>query len=508
MLSRIMITACGDYGVWRSRLTGPAVAKNVDALLYLDANSELSNAIPLARLVRGADIPLVVGYISCLPDETHEPHPDESPSPTSAGAPWIAVQSCKDANPATLLRAAKLGASAAVLYTTTAEPCLSVSDSLTSYARASLVPPLSIFVVRDARDASMLDIMDMPALEEVTTSPIATRGMLLDFQPASPLRIQRRETSNESMIVLYTITGSVAALFCILIGTGIFRAWRHPERYRVQEGVDAGTFGAGAGGTLTRAILDTFPVIKFGAPARPSQDDTDEEKDPNLYEMGVRRGSTEKRISGASDGDAGWNIVERPMSYAEDDTPAESANGEAEASTSTSPVSVRPRPRPAREPSSAPAEDAPLPDQIGRETCPICIVDFEEGDDLRVLPCDGHHRFHQTCVDPWLLELSTSCPLCRQDFVALQNIISGASQDGHVVMDPQTGELGHWELRESGPRHSSVYGRFSKYLRFALARRRGLRGSRGGEQFEEEVPPLPTEPPSAVLASHGATSIA
>ena len=282
----------------------------------------------------------------------------------------------------------------------------------------------------------------------------------------------------------------------------IFRAWRHPERYRVQEGVDGGTFGTGAGGTLTRAILDTFPVIKFGAPTRASQGGTDEEKDPHMYEMG-ERGSTEKRLSDASEGrDAEWNMVERPMSYAEDGPPIDD---EPQASTSTSPVSVRPRPRPAREPSSAPAEEAPLPDQIGRETCPICIVDFEEGDDLRVLPCDGHHRFHTTCVDPWLLELSTSCPLCRQDFVALQNIISGASQDGHF-MDPHAGELGHWELRESGPRHSSVYGRFSKYLRFALARRRGLRGSRGGEQFEEEVPPLPTQPPPAVLANHGAAA--
>jgi hypothetical protein len=51
--------------------------------------------------------------------------------------------------------------------------------------------------------------------------------------------------------------------------------------------------------------------------------------------------------------------------------------------------------------------------QIGRETCPICIVDFEEGDDIRVLPCDGKHCFHQRCVDPWLLKLSSSCPICR-----------------------------------------------------------------------------------------------
>ena len=52
-------------------------------------------------------------------------------------------------------------------------------------------------------------------------------------------------------------------------------------------------------------------------------------------------------------------------------------------------------------------------ESIGRETCPICTVDFKDGDDVRVLPCEGKHVFHQTCVDPWLLELSSSCPICR-----------------------------------------------------------------------------------------------
>ena len=59
-----------------------------------------------------------------------------------------------------------------------------------------------------------------------------------------------------------------------------------------------------------------------------------------------------------------------------------------------------------------------MPAAIGRETCPICIMDFEEGDDLRQLPCEGKHRFHQSCVDPWLLELSSSCPICREGMLS------------------------------------------------------------------------------------------
>lgn len=69
--------------------------------------------------------------------------------------------------------------------------------------------------------------------------------------------------------------------------------------------------------------------------------------------------------------------------------------------------------------SGSSTQEDPLPEAIGRETCPICIVDFEDGDDVRVLPCEGKHVFHQACVDPWLLELSSSCPICRHGTLTL-----------------------------------------------------------------------------------------
>ncbi|XP_010266394.1 PREDICTED: uncharacterized protein LOC104603919 isoform X2 [Nelumbo nucifera] len=45
--------------------------------------------------------------------------------------------------------------------------------------------------------------------------------------------------------------------------------------------------------------------------------------------------------------------------------------------------------------------------------CYICLVEYEEGDSMRILPC--HHEFHQTCVDKWLKEIHRVCPLCRGD---------------------------------------------------------------------------------------------
>lgn len=48
----------------------------------------------------------------------------------------------------------------------------------------------------------------------------------------------------------------------------------------------------------------------------------------------------------------------------------------------------------------------------GKETCAICVDEFQEGDMTRVLPCE--HYFHPDCIDPWLSSHSSLCPLCKR----------------------------------------------------------------------------------------------
>lgn len=45
------------------------------------------------------------------------------------------------------------------------------------------------------------------------------------------------------------------------------------------------------------------------------------------------------------------------------------------------------------------------------ETCLICILDYECGDKMTILPCN--HLFHADCVGIWLREHSQACPLCN-----------------------------------------------------------------------------------------------
>ncbi|OMO58930.1 Zinc finger, RING-type [Corchorus capsularis] len=45
--------------------------------------------------------------------------------------------------------------------------------------------------------------------------------------------------------------------------------------------------------------------------------------------------------------------------------------------------------------------------------CPVCLSQFEEGEELRTLP-ECLHSYHAPCIDMWLYSHS-SCPMCRSD---------------------------------------------------------------------------------------------
>lgn len=52
----------------------------------------------------------------------------------------------------------------------------------------------------------------------------------------------------------------------------------------------------------------------------------------------------------------------------------------------------------------APAEDGPC--------CPICLEEFQEGEEVSTMPCFGHHEFHRACIGDWM-KAHRNCPVCR-----------------------------------------------------------------------------------------------
>jgi Ring finger domain len=211
------------------------------------------------------------------------------------------------------------------------------------------------------------------------------------------------------------------------------RAIRHPERYGPRRHGGNGAGQSRARG-LTRAILDTFPVVKFGNSNTPEENhgtsaqsipgskdvETLTESHAETSAMELREWEMLDNNANVSPSPQGVTAAVESKDETEQAVVKDALNNDSNATAlAVTDTSLQSSDLGEGSSSGSPAVVAGdrndvMPAAIGRETCPICIMDFEEGDDLRLLPCEGKHRFHQSCVDPWLLELSSSCPICRE----------------------------------------------------------------------------------------------
>jgi hypothetical protein len=72
-------------------------------------------------------------------------------------------------------------------------------------------------------------------------------------------------------------------------------------------------------------------------------------------------------------------------------------------------------------------------DEDDGDTCAICLDEFEDGDEIRSLPC--RHEFHCDCIDPWLTRKSSTCPLCKFDCLPqTEEEAQGRGEDANIVL--------------------------------------------------------------------------
>lgn len=192
-------------------------------------------------------------------------------------------------------------------------------------------------------------------------------------------------STSVALIILYSITGVITALFLLIIIIGAIRAHRHPERYGPRATARFGRPRQSRAKGLARAVLDTLPIVRFGDAGVVVGEEANKPADTEM-----QTDSITSRVSGGDDGKRKSTASSVESRTNDDDVDI----------AATTPVSVRD----VEEPEMSTAEMDPSQLQ-----CPVCMEDFESGQDLRVLPC--HHSFHPDCIDPWLLNVAGSCPL-------------------------------------------------------------------------------------------------
>ena len=185
-------------------------------------------------------------------------------------------------------------------------------------------------------------------------------------------------TTAVAMIILYSITGIITALFLIIIISGAVRAHRHPERYGPRNALGRPRQSRAKG--IARAMLETLPIVKFGdhEDVKPPQSGNDVELGPShAGANAIDEGNEARDAANAEQPAEGRRSLEAGMGAALPDvTPDNHQDGS---------------------------------HQENNLGCSICTEDFNRGEEVRVLPCS--HKFHPECVDPWLLNVSGTCPL-------------------------------------------------------------------------------------------------
>lgn len=376
-------------------LTREGAQRSIEGNLYLTNDSSVSN-------ISDGEI----AYISCNPTDYSD----------FLGAQGVFDQAYGQGN---------ANISGVILYSTVTDYC----DFEDDMSAMSGFPVLSMTNKTDS--LAVLNQIDDLAVHMKYFVQVEARGTsnTNNGNSQQPNPLGPSPSTAVAMIILYSITGIITALFLVIILTGAIRAHRNPERYGPRNVMGRPRQSRAKG--LGRAILETIPIIKFGEKEEPAK--------PGDVELGSTSGNSNTDVPSTTT--ATTEVPPAKTTTATVTATKAQTQEISETPQQTTPVTEQPEGIAAAIAPTAVAsgsiDGTSNDDALG---CTICTEDFEKGQDIRVLPCD--HKFHPECVDPWLLNVSGTCPLCRVDLRPTKTNESSSSQQPDELAPPLNPETG------------------------------------------------------------------
>jgi uncharacterized Zn finger protein (UPF0148 family) len=419
--------------------------------------------------------------------------------------PWIAFINC-DSGPdfflPNALSAEKNNTSAVVLYPASSNPC-SINDNQLQY---NINIPL--FTATDPSCyKGAQDILENPNIQ-VSAS--------IRFGPPPPPPSPPKSNSpsdnkvlatyQTAMIVLYAVSGVVLGLFFIVVITNIIKNRINAPVPSSNQSQDP---NARPRRGIARSVLESFPVFFFTMGMKDEGDDKKDletgkakelESDVELETINSDVMKSAPQAEETKDKEISSDIPKNT-----DNTSETNDNNNTDNNSSTS--SEESNPDLPKNPLVANLKDSSHPTSIdsnhsannnvqdGQLTCPICLDDFESGEELRLLPCQ--HRYHTTCIDQWLLDISPLCPMCKTDYTSWESDVnatqhiqdpsgSSSSVESTGNNDYTTNNVNQQNDGDNSPiapiPHTFPHFRWIKYLKAIRSRSRRNRDRRSSRQ--------------------------
>ncbi|RPB20114.1 hypothetical protein L211DRAFT_573224 [Terfezia boudieri ATCC MYA-4762] len=307
----------------------------------------------------------------------------------------IALLSCDDDSAKeNFLHAARQRPRAIILYTGEGNCCIFQSTSWQSTDPDQLL----IFTFTNMKAIHTSNLLRYA----ITTGTNVSVEYWANFDESAPpptISIQPSKMDSpksSAMLIVYAFVTLIAAVFLAMIFCLTVKAYKRRGGEPIQN-VRVHPRQSRARG-IGKAALDALPVVKFGS--KPL------ETTPKDVEM----------QNGAPSLDTGGSMMEL-HSEAGEQVRAAPLSQEREHHMGATTAIVMANPPTGSTLAGAPARGVEAPTaaepDLNQVRCPVCLEDFEEDQEVRVLPCS--HSFHIDCIDPWLLNVSGSCPLCRID---------------------------------------------------------------------------------------------